>query len=190
MIQTKQKTHLLANARVYLCGPIENSNEPINWRDKASAELSKLGMVVWNPLVKPFWMSDIDGKRQREMRDKLHIHEIKLHNHSVRLLGLHLVANCDIVLLRINGEPTIGTYEELSVAKYKPVICWCDEDVPSMWLVDQLNCYDYPHYVFHRSINDIMSYLRKVDSGVIDVPDRFRWSFVTYGDNYNKIWSK
>lgn len=173
--------NLLRNARVYLSGPIEAVDDAETWRVKITQPLLQMGAKVWDPLVKPDWVEDIDGAKQREMKQCLLDGVcVKSSNCMVRQLGLHLAANCDLVIVRINKEFTVGTFEELAVAKFKPVLCLCDDAIPSMWLVDQLDAYDNWKFIFHTKMKSLVHTLRQIDSGTIVPQDKFRWIFLNY----------
>jgi hypothetical protein len=177
--------NLLKGARVYLSGPIEAVTDAKTWRKQITLPLLSMGIEVWDPLVKPKWIEDIDGLKQREMKqcllDDSDSDLVSFRNHNIRQFGLHLAANCDFVIMRIScREFTIGTYEELAVARYKPVLCLCDNRVPSMWLVDQLDAYDNLGFTFHVTMGSLVHTIRQIDSGVVVPSDKFRWIFLTY----------
>lgn len=171
----------LKDATIYTSGPIESSNDCVSWREAVTPYLLDFGMVVWNPLKKPTWVPNVDGITQRQMRKMFSFDDIvKEKNSAIRKYGLHCAANCDIILLRVTGEHTVGTYEELSVARFKPVLCWCDEKIPSMWLVDQLGAYDCVDFVFHITMESLLKTLSWINDGN-DLPDNYKWMFLTHG---------
>jgi hypothetical protein len=179
---TDKKFEFLKGARVYLCGPVEHSVD-LSWRDQVAKELSDLGLIFWNPLVKPSWMFDVDGVMQGQIkRDILAgVGEAGVINGLIREWCLHLVSNCDIVILRCSGEFTVGTWEEISLAKYKPVLCWCDEKAVSAWLIDQLG--QDPKDSFFFKLDDLAKYLRNINvTG--EVPDLLKWSFITHRSDF------
>lgn len=47
---------ILANTSCYLAGPVEFSPDAAEWRIRVAQELSGMGVVVLNPLVKPEWV--------------------------------------------------------------------------------------------------------------------------------------
>ena len=184
--------NFLKDVTVYLSGPIESCDDPNSWRAKISPELEKLGMVVWNPLVKPSWMLPVDGKRQRSWRevikdgtDSLQISGIKLMNKQIRSVDRALAYSCNIMIVRISSKSfSVGTYEELVIAKEagKPVFFLTDEPIPSMWLVDMFDAYD--NTPFFISVSDLINHLRLIDNGITEV-DRIAWIFKTYKGGSN-----
>lgn len=178
---------LLENARIYLSGPIESSKDATSWRDRISKDLKPIKVKIWDPLVKPSWMNaSVDGAKQQQYKKQLCDNtcssEIIDNNHSVRKMGLHLAANCDILIVKV-GEQTVGTWEELQVARFKPIFVICEDiDIPSMWLVDQLDAYHNINFVFHRTIHSLVYLLNRIDGGKVNFKDPYKWSFLTYGD--------
>jgi hypothetical protein len=186
---TDKKFEFLKGARVYLCGPVEYSVD-LSWRERVTEELSDLGLVFWNPLVKPSWMVDVDGVMQGKVKlDVLSgVPEAKVVNGLIRRWCLHLVSNCDVVILRCSGEPTVGTWEEISLAKYKPVLCWCDEDAVSAWLVDQLDLCIGGSLFF--GLGELAGFLRMVNlTGRVSdyVSDYFKWSFISQRGDFPRV---
>lgn len=144
--------------------------------------------IVWDPYYKPPWMDKFDGSVQREMRSNLSDPSTIRANGDIREYCLHLAANCDIFILYLDGTFTVGALEELAVAKYKPIFVISD-DIPSMWLVDQLDAYNCSDFVFHDTIFDLVNLLLKVDNGTIDLQkvmgiNLFKWMFMLNGGDY------
>ena len=175
---------LLQNKSIYLSGPIECVDDASGWRDKISPLLTEIGLSVWNPLKKPSWMDNVDGHMQREMaRDLLYsgveFEAIKKKNGSIRKFDLHLAANCDVMILNLNGF-TVGSFEELYLAQRKPVFVISDKKIPSMWLLDQLDAYNSRDFIFHQNIASLIDIIKKVDSGEVSPTDLYRWVFLSY----------
>lgn len=181
----------LKGARIYLSGPIESSENATGWRNKLAKRLSCVIPTIrmWDPLQKPSWTEDIDGPKQVQMRMALEsvysedmIRNIRNRNHMIRRLGQSMAAQCDIVILGLDGSFTAGSLEEVEVAKHKPIFVLNLQSgkIPSMWLVDQLDAYNNINFVFHESIDSLVSILMRIDNGTKEPPDPYRWLFMTH----------
>lgn len=179
---------MLHGTRCYLAGPIENHND--NWRDRIAPQLTKFGIKIWDPLIKPSWMPNISGDDQKQ--DRIYINnninnlnieklsEIYKNNNIIKESCLRLVSACDFVICKIGG-PTVGTFHELAVAnsQNKPILFFTDNEdrIDSMWRLSQFsNEYDISS-VFFGKVDDLLKYLRNINSGVIS-PDKLKWIFL------------
>jgi hypothetical protein len=181
----------LRGARIYLSGPIESAKNSTNWRNKLAGKLSlpDIGVRIWDPLQKPSWADDIDGPKQVQMRmalESVHsedmIRNIKSRNNMIRRLGQSMAAQCDIMVLGVDGSFTVGSLEEVDIAEHKPIFVLNLQSgrIPSMWLVDQLDAYNNIDFVFHEDIASLEKTIRGIDSGEIELTDRYRWLFLTH----------
>lgn len=192
--------NLLNKARFYLSGPIERSTHHAHtWRRDLSDRIHAAvpGAVIWDPLVKPSWMIDINGPQQQLMREcveKWHgndtdnpvYKDIRKQNKMIRNFGMSMAVNCDIIIIKIDDHPTVGSIEELVLGQYKPVFVLTDGKklVPSMWMLDLLDAYDHIGFVFHRTVDSLVNTIAGVDRGG-PLPDNFRWMFLTnQGDKH------
>lgn len=181
---------LLQNRTVYVSGPVENSSNATSWRNEIAKDLEPLGVVVWDPLIKPNWMHKlayVDGIAQRAWKPSViektgEYNEIYLANRQLRKTGLRLAAACDFVICRMNGEITYGTHEELNIANEcgKPILFWSNQKIPSMWMFDQFADLSNMNDIFFSSKDELLSYLKKVDSGEVEI-DPIKWIFLTWG---------
>jgi hypothetical protein len=179
---------LLNNSTVYLSGAVEAHQDPDSWRNQLTVKLKELGIKAYNPLIKPFWVPDIDGPTQASWKStitnpiiqKTELDTIWSINGELRQFCLHLAAAANFMVVKIDKVFTVGTFEEIGLAKHKPVFVISD-GVPSMWLLDQLgldqNMLD--EYVF-KSVDDLVNQLKLIDAGRQMLP-RNKWLFMAYG---------
>lgn len=173
--------NLLSGARFYLAGPVESAGISYWRRDLTPLLVEHFGAVVWDPLVKPGWMPDVDGAAQAALKFDVTSERTRSINGVLRKFCQHMVANCDIVIVMVDKTFTVGTFEELGIAKYKPIFVLTDgKDIPSMWLVDQLDAYNNLEFVFHDGIDSLLVTLCKISLGEIKLDDPFKWMFLTY----------
>lgn len=177
--------NFLKNTSAYLCGPIESSVNPKRWREEITPKLKKIKINVLNPLVKPGWMPHVDGETQRGMMrdlisrdlDVFDIEIIRKLNHEIRDVCLSLVRNCDFMIAKIiPTEFTVGSWEEIVVAAQcrKPVFFICDNQIPSMWLVDMLDAYETFSETFFKTDNALVSHLININKSG-EVVDNIAW---------------
>lgn len=183
----------LEGKRIYLGGPVESYDGAQDWRQQITPKLTSLGLTVLNPLIKPNWMPNVDGKTQRDMRAQLdmgvELRPSDINNNDLtRKWCLSLVRISDILIFNLHGTvKTFGTFEELACSSQKPIFLICDDrHIPSMWLASQLNLYDQSDILFyiHDSPDSILQRLADVNkygsSGIFsDVNNKLRWSFLT-----------
>lgn len=182
--------NLLARSRVYLSGAVESTQNPHSWRVEIANKLNEMGMVVYDPTLKPDWFPNITGEQQRRWKKKLgsnlrdsSLELIKHDNNLVREFCLCLTGSADIFIVKLDTKIfTAGTFEELCLAKqaHKPIFLICEEKMPSMWLCAQLDLYEKRDLYIHKSIEGVVNTLKKIDAGMIDVKEDLRWLFRTY----------
>lgn len=173
----------LSGTKAYLGGPVEASDSPTSWRNEMSGKLLEIGVYPLNPLNKPNWMPQIDGLTQRKFKDKVledKSSEIKEINQKIRKYCLALVRMSDFLIVKLDNSQTIGTFEELKMAEGKPVFIISDQEVPSMWLFDQLDLYDNRSIYMHRTIASCFTKICMIDFVGPDQRylDPFKWIFL------------
>lgn len=176
----------LAGTKAYLAGPIEHSDDSGSWRESITPVLRELGITVWSPLVKPAWLEDIDGRKQRDLASKVRRgDEVSfVRNKGIRDTCLRLVNSADFIVCRITGEFTAGTFEELSEAgrSGKPVLFLINEITMSMWLVAQFcDAVDQVNQVFFETEVNLINHLKDIDTG--KTIDRNKWIFLEWEDS-------
>lgn len=194
---------LLKDATIYLSGPIEASQDPNSWRNRLRPKLEALGLVVWDPLVKPAWMHQITGPEQaawkklfsdpsaRDCTDMIQCNDAKTKNREIRDVCLAITNSANMMIVKVDKKTfTVGTWEEVTIAaqQKKPTFFLVDGEenlIPSMWLVDMFDAYNNPRDVFFPSEDALFSYLKAVDDGNRYI-NNTRWAFKTYGGSNDK----
>tara|TARA_R110000824_G_C15125370_1_gene668507 strand:+ start:470 stop:1021 length:552 start_codon:yes stop_codon:yes gene_type:complete len=170
----------LNGMRTYLAGAMDRvSDGGVGWRRKITPQLRALGVTVLDPCDKPAEVvreddktrSNIQAFKIREEYDR-----IREDYAVIRTLDLRCVDVSDFIIASIDiNVHACGTYEEISVAnsQKKPILIWCQQgkvNAPN-WLFFML-----PHQHIFGSINDLLEYLSRVDSGE-DAKHYKRWFF-------------
>lgn len=182
----------LVNSTVYLCGSVEYDSSQLDWRADISKKLSELNIIPWNPLVKPVWFPSFDRNIQNSWKEEIRkfysdsspsyvMDDIWHKNAKIREFCLHLVANSNFIIVKLDKTFTVGSFFELSLCKYKPVFVISEDPTISNWLISELNFTpnEFKNH-FHKDIDSLMKYLNKIDSGAIIPNNLMRWSFMTY----------
>jgi hypothetical protein len=185
---------LLEGTTAYLSGPIEAATDATSWRNSVKSDLRSLGIRPWDSLEKADWMLDYalaDGAQQATWKSKI-INDaqedvsaleergnIYFGNRQIRQVGLRLAQAADFIICRMTGEFTAGTFEELALAAGKPVLFWCDQKIPSMWLFDQFADLNKWRDTFFTSWADLYGYLGMVDNKEVSI-DPLKWIFLTW----------
>ena len=181
----------LASVKCYLSGAIESANsapyQAKGWRQKITPKLQELGIVVYDPLVKPKWMPEVSGATQREMAKNLDegitagvaLDKIELHNNMTRIFCLNLVRHANIIIVKIDKTFTVGTFEEIKLAEGKPIFIIAD-GIPSMWLIDQLDLYAYYRrdLYLHSTIDKCLNKLEHINNNTNLINDKLEWIFL------------
>lgn len=182
---------LLANSTVYMAGAVEAASDPHNWRNILSQRLLELRIISWDPMIKPSWFQNITVEEQRLWKEtirKQHDSSLVLpesyaiweKNKQLRQFCLHMVANANFVIVKLDKTFSVGTFFELSLCKYKPVFVLSDDPAISTWLVAELDIdpYEIKDY-FYKDIDSLMLHLSMIDAGT--TPYNFnKWMFLTY----------
>ena len=99
-----------------------------NWRDSVEAELSKLGVTVFNPYKKPFEKDVREDEEERQSLDSLmgkgSFEEVARRMRTVRTYDLNLVDRSDFIIAHIiPAVASWGSAEELvtAIRMKKPV---------------------------------------------------------------------
>ena len=184
--------NILKNSKVYLAGPIEQSNDSKSWRDKISSALSDLEIESWDPLKKPQWFNEMCGGEltAEDQRNHKHVlndlfkndnnvssgfYDALNQNCIIRMVCLKLVSACDFVICKVGG-PTVGTFEELSICSQqdKPILFLYDEGetLDSCWRAVQ-----FANSSWFNNINDLIKYVTDISNETIKV-DKLQWIFL------------
>lgn len=172
---------ILDKTRCYLIGSME-FGDGSKWREDVTKELSKMGIVSFDPYKKPFidnslhegndqisaLRSQITGWKKENM-DCIH-KSMK----AIRSSDLNLVDRSDFIIYYLNPKvPSYGSLEEFFSAnsKKKPIFVVIEggkENTP-LWLLGTLP----PNY-FYDSINSVLEIINNIDSGKVEIDSR-RW---------------
>jgi|TARA_R100000995_G_scaffold40448_1_gene18760 nucleoside 2-deoxyribosyltransferase len=170
----------LTGMRTYLAGAMDRvADGGVEWRQRITPKLRDFGVTVLDPCDKPVEIA-LEDEATRSNIQALKIRgefdRIREDYAVIRTLDLRCVDVSDFIIASIDiNVHACGTYEEISVAnsQKKPVLVWCQQgkiNAPN-WLFFML-----PHQHIFGSIEDLLSYLGRVDSGE-DSKHYKRWFF-------------
>lgn len=172
---------LLNRTRVYLAGNLENSSDTTNWREHIEEELSKIGIICFNPMKKNFVTdtAEDDGFRnslikRRDAGDWKTVHDFMK---GCIQKDLRLIDISDYVIFKFEfDKPTYGTLHEFFMAhiQKKPVFVIAEHKnkVP-LWLVGLL-----PEKYIYESVDSTIDMIKNIDSGKVK-GDSSRWRLLT-----------
>lgn len=171
--------NILKGTKTYLIGPMQYKNGE-TWRDKATEELTKLGVKVFNPYSHPFINSIQEGNlisySKQLIQDKKYDEVAKLW----KITRIEDLAMCDYATFIIayidTNVHTTGTYEELfwSNRLKRPIFLICEQgkDKVPLWIWGTL-----PHKYFYNTLDEVLDTLNKINSGKIEI-DSARWKIL------------
>lgn len=185
---------LLRGSSVYLAGAIDHIDDPKSWRHKITHSLLlPMGVKVYDPLVKPSWLSeyakadlscyiDLMGKLLENKSLNYDDYQMWRGMKEVRQIDLRMAHSADFFIVSLPKKFTVGTLEELGIAakSKKPILIHMPDGIVSTWLPTQIANEIHEYKVSHFSEwDDIHKYLIGVDEGTIRV-DNLRWVFMSY----------
>ncbi|MCI0564669.1 MAG: nucleoside 2-deoxyribosyltransferase [Nitrososphaera sp.] len=167
----------LRGAGCYLAGPMSYLPDlGVGWRQDIIPDLEAMGVVVFDPCDKQIGI----GKESQEERRHLHEHQaagdfeaVARFMKVIRRVDLRCVDLASFIIVRLDGSPTMGTYEEIAMAvkEQKPTLVWLDGTLNKRnvnpWLYAQID----PKYVF-ESWWEVLNYLKQIDQGQEHPTDR------------------
>lgn len=187
---------LLSGTRTYLCGPIEFTADCVSWRTKMHEFLGKLGVKVYDPLIKPDWYPALVREKPsayvdiiKGKRTDIDIKEVFDAMQFVVDVDLRLVNSCDWLICYLpKGVCTVGTIEELVVAANagKPVFVFGPDKFPSTWIVPKLCNYSSYDETFFDSIESLQTHIEGIDNGTVSL-DGLKWIFLSYFNHNIKL---
>lgn len=176
---------LLKDSRVYLAGAVDNDENRQTWRDDISIFLKKLGVHVYDPLVKPKWLSKstkVDPSNYfKAFDDGSNIDEVFKSMDEIRTICLAHVAASDFIICHMPMIFTVGTISELerAVQMNKPVLFHCPEKMPpSTWALQHATSETFKQHFF-KDWNSLKTHLRCVNSGIVKL-DPMKWIHIAY----------
>lgn len=160
---------ILNRAKSYLVGHIEYDSNAREWRDKATIELAKLGIIVFNPFEKPFVNSVPEDEMTKSfLHNKLaegDLETVRNHMKLIRAYDLRCVDLADFILANIDPKiASWGSADEIftSLRMKKPVFLIVKGGVKKcpLWLLGSI-----PVNFIYESLDDVIADLIKIDSG-------------------------
>lgn len=169
--------NILNKTRAYLIGHMQYMDGS-SWRTTVQTELSKMGVVVFNPYNHPFINSSVennDTKKKMEtlIKDKK-FDEVSTAMKKIRAEDLRCVDICDFCFVYIDPTyPTVGSWEEIFWAnRMKKPIFFCIkggiEKLP-LWMFGVI-----PHKYIYENIYDALNMLIQINDGEKEI-DSDRW---------------
>lgn len=195
---------LLKGTSVYLIGQIDHAEDPRSWRRGIAKNLlSPMGVRIYDPLIKPFWLlEEIHGIMPPQWAKDLNPSEdfkvfkdfltspeewsasakpaIINRMNFIRKLCMRMAASCDFIIGSIPKKFTVGTMEELGFAAKcgKPILLYLPDGMDtSTWLPAQIGRNFFKNSF--TTMNELYDRVRSVDSGDADV-DNLDWIFLSY----------
>lgn len=176
----------LSGTSVYLCGQIETDKECGEWRKEIAKLLNNKNIKVWDPLIKPHWMSR-NSQNTGDVLDTAKIFDSTNRslngfnaNIEIRNICKTLVNRCDFMIARLINKFTWGSIDELEIAINRKIPIF-------FWLPDgPLGVYGIPAYLENKSLMDryvhynlfnMMSEINSIDRYESNLPtiDCIRW---------------
>lgn len=180
--------NLLRNTRVYLAGAVEHDLNATSWRDLATARLRRMGVYVYDPLVKPSWLDPIckgDPQAYRKVLNgtssQLTKAEVFFANEELRRICLSMVASADWIICYLPIKFTAGTFEEIYLAGNigKPVLFITPDGIPSTWVPPIFTTSSKMDETFFPTWDAFWEHLSAFDAGKVDY-DKFKWLPISY----------
>lgn len=170
----------LRNQRVYLAGAIDRVDDKgRGWRDEITPFLKSLGVVVFNPILKPteIGLEDNDTHLiKHKLKSQKRYDELSSMMKVIRSVDLRLVDISDFLIVNLDlSIHPCGTYEEIFWAnrQKKPILIHMvqgKEHTPD-WIFGTI-----PHQMIYSDWNDIYAYLEHIHSSE-NIDSHKRWYF-------------
>jgi nucleoside 2-deoxyribosyltransferase len=180
--------NLLGGTRVYLAGPVEHDDHAKDWRTQITSSLLKYNVKVYDPLVKPSWLSDISKVDPKLYRKSLNgepvgitINDVFDANKELRQVCLKMVSSADWIICWMPIKYTAGTFEEIYLAADidKPVLFCMPDGIASTWVLQRFSTPQDMDHVFFRTWDQLIGHVDKLDNGSIKM-DPLKWFSVCY----------
>ncbi len=178
----------LRNTTCYLCGAMDRvADGGVTWRRTITPTLKTLGIGVLDPCNKPTSFATEDDnfrgninllKRTEKFAD------VTAAMKEITAIDLRMIDIAHFVIMYMNIDVHLcGSYHEAFVAiqQKKPLLIMCEQGVSNMpsWMFGVM-----PYQHMFSSWNDLMNYLRGVDSGQ-DIEHHNRWRFFDFTKIYD-----
>lgn len=172
--------HRLKKHRVYLAGAMDRvADRGSGWRDSITPFLLDLGLIVFNPLIKPSSIGledDTTHNLKKQLKQQGKYDELSSLMKTIRSIDLRLVDISDLLIvnLDLNVHPC-GTLEEIFWAnrQKKPIIIHMEQGKDSTpdWLFGTI-----PHEMIFSNWDEIKNYLQYINSAE-NIDSYNRWYF-------------
>lgn len=174
----------LKGTSLYLAGHMDNCpNGGEEWRNLIIPRLKEFGIKIYNPANKPESLKR--GREDREIRAAINYFKsigdfakVRELAKPIRLADLRMVDLSHFVILNLDHDIlTCGTHEEWVTAnrQKKPIIVRCEQGKAAIpnWMFGAM-----PHEMFFSEWEEVIDYLRLVDSTENEELIHPRWVFV------------
>jgi hypothetical protein len=170
----------LNNQRVYLAGAMDRVPDGgKTWRENITPVLLKMGLTVFNPLIKPSEIGREDENTvmlKKRLKQEKRYDELSKVMKTIRNVDLRLVDISDFLIVNLDLDiHPCGTYEEIFLAnrEKKPIlinVAQGKQNAPD-WLFGTI-----PHQMIFDSWLDLQEYLMYID-GAEEIVTYNRWYF-------------
>jgi len=188
---------ILSNTRVYLCGPLENDPQAAGWRLELARRLPLINpeIIVWDPMIKPDWVSSQAKNDQISFQWKEHVgggtghdergKECHDTNKLIRIMCKQLANKCDWFIARISKTFTWGSIDELEIAITRriPIFLWLPDGKISIYgLAGCVHNYDCINNYVHYDMESLLDTIDGIDKGKINImeTDPEAWMRMTW----------
>lgn len=165
--------------RAYLCGAIDHAGQGgVEWRDKITPLLEKMGVIVLNPLNKPI-PGHLEDQQSRNVRRENQLKgdfDSVIAESETRLVDLRMVDISDFIVCYLDMEQRpFGTIEEIVTAnrEKKAILVWTAQGKKSTspWLFWMLKSTE----TIFDTFQEMVDYLEGINNGTVE-PGK-RWVF-------------
>ena len=172
----------LKNQRAYLAGAMDRvKDRGATWRDNITPFLEQLGVVVFNPILKPtnIGLEDNDSHIiKTKLKAQARYDELSQMMKTIRAVDLRLVDMSDFLIVNLDLDiHPCGTYEEVFWANRskRPILIHSVQGKSNApdWLFGTI-----PHQMIFSSWDDLKNYLLHINNDE-NINTYRRWQFFT-----------
>jgi len=164
---------ILSNTKVYLCGQVENVDDPTSWRKRLARGIPQIisGLTIWDPLIRPNWVDpDICGQIAFDWKQKIFGNQEEGRKHweanlLVRRLCKQLANKCDWMIAHISKTFTWGSIDELEIAISRRIPIFFilpDGPISVYGLAGATYAYEMVPYMVHRTEPSLLQSLSEI----------------------------
>lgn len=184
----------LKGSACYLAGPMTDlADLGVGWRQSIIPDLKKLGVIILDPTNKPIEIgreNQAERIRLDEYRKAGDWDSVGKFMKVIRRVDLRCVDLASFVIVRLDGTPTMGTYEEIamSVREQKPTLIWLDGKLNkhnvNPWIYAQV-----PSDDIFESWDDLYALLQDIHRSITHPANR-RWMLFQFEEMYRDVLSQ